>query len=71
MGRYKSYLTSVQNEGGGVETSLGQCPKERLFFMSSLTPPLCPIVFLVLFLILKKKNLLLVIGDTLHVTYDM
>ena len=32
MGRYKSYLTDVQNEGGGVEAPLGQCPKERRFF---------------------------------------
>ena len=32
MGRYKSYLTGVQNKGGGVETTFKQCPKERRFF---------------------------------------
>ena len=32
MGRYKSYLTGVQNEGGGGEATFGQCPKERRFF---------------------------------------
>ena len=37
MGRYKSYLTGVQNEVGGVEATFGQCPKERrFFFMASL-----------------------------------
>ena len=37
MGRYKSYLTGVQNEGGGVKATFGQCPKERRFFMASLS----------------------------------
>ena len=35
MVRYKSYLTGVQNEGGGgggVKATFGQCPKERGFF---------------------------------------
>jgi hypothetical protein len=37
MGRYKSYLTGVQNKGGGgVEATFGQCPKERCYFMASL-----------------------------------
>ena len=36
MGRYKSYHTDVQNEGGGVKAPFGQCPKERHFLMSSL-----------------------------------
>ena len=32
MGQYKSDLTDVQNEGGGVKATFGQCPKERRIF---------------------------------------
>ena len=32
MGRYKSYLTGVQNEGGGIKATFGQYPKEKHFF---------------------------------------
>ena len=36
IGRYKSYLTDVQNEGWGVKATFGQCQKERRFFMAFL-----------------------------------
>ena len=32
MGRHKSYLKYVQNGGGGVKATFGQCPKARRFF---------------------------------------
>ena len=35
MGRHKSYLKYVQNGGGGVKATFGECPKARRFFLMS------------------------------------